>query len=362
MVTANFLNSLLRAAGKDRIVILVPDTRPFAEYRRRHPGNLTVLFVPQFRGPLQVLVRLLYQIILLPVLLLRFRPDALFVFGNYLLVPWRNKTVFLQTPYIVDDGLLNTSSFAVRVEERIVRALFRITVWSARSVIVQNEHMKQLLLSSRGRFRANIFVLPTPVSGGLAARSRSAPRSPQGGEKLILFVSRYYSHKNHALVVRIAERYRREMRLRNMKFLLTVDPAVGPGARSFLDDIAQKGLGDVVGNLGEIDHEALIPWYERAFALFFPSRAESFGLPLVEAMAFGLPVVVPELGYARAVCGGAGVYYPSDDADAAAQQLLRLSDDAAWRARCSTGSRERFATFPSVGEWTRDLLDLIRGQ
>jgi len=362
MVTANFLSGILQAAGEDRIVVLVPDIPPFAKYRLRSSGNITVRFAPQFRGPLQILMRLLYQVVLLPFLLLRFRPDAIFVFGNYLLMPWRNKTVFLQTPYIVDDHLVRTSPFTIRVEERIVRALFRLTSRSARTVVVQNDHMKQLLISSCGTLSANVTVLPTPISSSLAVRARTGPRVQPVGEKLVLFVSRYYRHKNHDLVVRIAERYHDVLLSRSIRFLVTVDPDVSPDARAFIESIARKRLERVVGNLGEIDHDALMPYYERACALFFPSRAESFGLPLVEAMAFGLPVVVPDLGYAHAVCGSAGVYFTTDDVDDAARQLLRLSDDAAYWEHCSKSSRERFATFPSVDAWTRDLVSIIRGQ
>src|SRR3546814_15007679 len=49
--------------------------------------------------------------------------------------------------------------------------------------------------------------------------------------------------------------------------------------------------------------------YADADALLFPSLDESFGLPLVEAMTLGLPILAAERPYARSLCGDAAVYF-----------------------------------------------------
>jgi glycosyltransferase involved in cell wall biosynthesis len=55
-------------------------------------------------------------------------------------------------------------------------------------------------------------------------------------------------------------------------------------------------------NLGLISRDLLLDFYNKCDCMVFPSRYESFGLPLIEATRFKLPIVAPELDYVREVC------------------------------------------------------------
>jgi glycosyltransferase involved in cell wall biosynthesis len=57
-----------------------------------------------------------------------------------------------------------------------------------------------------------------------------------------------------------------------------------------------------IRDLGQLPHQDLLRLYHRASALLFPSLAESFGIPLIEATEAGLPIIAPELDYVRDVC------------------------------------------------------------
>src|SRR5205823_11746410 len=81
--------------------------------------------------------------------------------------------------------------------------------------------------------------------------------------------------------------------------------------------------------LGEIDHEdeRLRRYYAGAEALVLPSLYESFGLPALEAMALGCPVIVSKIGGLPEVCGDAALYVnPYDVSDIAAQIERILTD------------------------------------
>lgn len=90
-------------------------------------------------------------------------------------------------------------------------------------------------------------------------------------------------------------------------------------------------LADRVTFLGFVEPAVLARLLQDAVALCFPSTAEGFGLPVLEAMAAGLPVVASDLPVVREVSGGHALLVPSDDVDAWTEALERIVDDEAGR-------------------------------
>ena len=66
-----------------------------------------------------------------------------------------------------------------------------------------------------------------------------------------------------------------------------------------------------VEDLGQMPHEQVLALYARARAMIFPSTSESFGLPLIEAMHVGLPILASELDYVRDVCRPVQTFDPT---------------------------------------------------
>jgi glycosyltransferase involved in cell wall biosynthesis len=94
---------------------------------------------------------------------------------------------------------------------------------------------------------------------------------------------------------------------------------------------------------GRVDSQALLGLYRRAALVVVPSRYEGFGLPAVEAMACGTPVVATRAGALSEVMErtGGGLLVPRDDPDALAAGIERLLGDAELRAACARRGRER---------------------
>lgn len=81
------------------------------------------------------------------------------------------------------------------------------------------------------------------------------------------------------------------------------------------------GLGARVVFTGHVPDDVLKTYYKRAQALVFPSLYEGFGLPLLEAMAFGIPVVSSDRASLKEVGGDAVLYFDPDDTAAMAARL-----------------------------------------
>lgn len=108
---------------------------------------------------------------------------------------------------------------------------------------------------------------------------------------------------------------------------------------------AALGLaGDLVlpAWLGAADLEGL---YALATAVIFPSRYEGFGLPVLEAMARGVPVVTSDRSSLPEVAGDAAVLVDPDDDHAIAEAVRRVLADGELRERLSVAGRARAATF-----------------
>jgi glycosyltransferase involved in cell wall biosynthesis len=100
--------------------------------------------------------------------------------------------------------------------------------------------------------------------------------------------------------------------------------------------------------------------YRRVALLVLPSDREGFGLPVVEAMAAGRPVVARDLGALREVAGGAATFVDGADPDEWADAVLRLlveqrDNPAAWAARC-----ERARARAVVFSWRRHAETMAR--
>jgi glycosyltransferase involved in cell wall biosynthesis len=92
--------------------------------------------------------------------------------------------------------------------------------------------------------------------------------------------------------------------------------------------------------------ERLLPGlYAGALALAMPSLYEGFGLPCLEAMACGTPVVAADRAALPETCGGAALLADPADGEAFATALVRAATDQEERARLIAAGQERAATF-----------------
>jgi glycosyltransferase involved in cell wall biosynthesis len=91
--------------------------------------------------------------------------------------------------------------------------------------------------------------------------------------------------------------------------------------------------------------EAMAQLYREAAVLVVPSRYESFGLPALEAMGSGCPVIASDLPALRETLGGAGLLVGAGDASALAAAMRQVLTDAALHDRLSAAGRQRAKQF-----------------
>lgn len=109
--------------------------------------------------------------------------------------------------------------------------------------------------------------------------------------------------------------------------------------------VRELGLAERVRFAGYVDDAELPLWYNAAAALVFPSLYEGFGLPIVEALACGAPVIAADTSSLPEAGGTAALYFDPHDADALAAQLAAVLNDEALRRRLREAGPAQAARF-----------------
>lgn len=112
-----------------------------------------------------------------------------------------------------------------------------------------------------------------------------------------------------------------------------------------LASIVQRGLSEQVKLIGRVSDDDLPKWFGACAVMAYPSLYEGFGLPPLEAMACGAPVVTSNVTSLPEVVGGAGLMVDPTDAPALAAAISRVLCDAGLRADMRRKSLARAAQF-----------------
>src|SRR5208282_911838 len=185
----------------------------------------------------------------------------------------------------------------------------------------------------------------------LAARAgrETAARDP-GRPLRVLWVSHYADHKDLATLLR-AVALLRERGETPVELWLTLEPAreaVQRGQHTPMPPDEQKilaGLAGCVRYLGVLRYEQTWQAYREADVFVFPSLCESFGHPLVEAMAAGLPVMASGIPVHREICGDAAEYFPPRNAEALASRLAAFAREGNLGAEMARRGAARVRNF-----------------
>jgi glycosyltransferase involved in cell wall biosynthesis len=186
----------------------------------------------------------------------------------------------------------------------------------------------------------------TPSQGGLPDDLTEKP--------YVLMVGSYAKHKRHEILLAGAERLREAG--------ISIVVAGKPGS-IFSDHHLPKSSH--IRFLGNVSDNELCWLYRNALALAFPSCHEGFGLPVLEAMALGCPVISSDRASLPEVCGDAAVIISSPRTDDWIKAIVQLRDDQTYRSRLSdagVGQARRFSWQRSARTFLNLALDVSQAR
>ncbi len=214
-------------------------------------------------------------------------------------------------------------------------------------IIAVSENTKQDLIDYFGVDGTKIEV----VLNGVEERFRRRLAPEEIGRRLaalgitqpyLLFVGNPKPHKNLDNVVKA---YARARKMAGFEASLVCVGDRTPGESRIRQRAEQLGLGDRVKLLGHVDFEDLAALYQGAAVFLYPTLYEGFGLPVVEAMASGTPVITSNTSALREIANGYGHLVDPLDLDAIAQAIARCMTDPDHRVRLIERGRARAEAF-----------------
>lgn len=350
--TAVYLLEILRAWNADKHIAhrFVIFTSPKARGYFADLGlddRFAIRLAPDNR-----VVRIAWQQLVLPALIRRCRSHV--HWGAGFVLP-----VLSSCPSVVAVHDLTFQLFP-EVHEPIKRWYFpwmiRKAVRKARAIIAISATTERDLLAlypaAKGKTRVTLLA-----ARGLPGTDRRGGGNPADGTPYVLAIGTLEPRKNLARLVRawlaMDPGYRREVRL-------LIAGAYGWMMNDLLVEADQTWAAGIQ-LLGFVGERELAELLKNALALAYPSLYEGFGLPVLEAMAMGVPVLTSATGATLEVAGDAALLVDPRDEQSIRNGLERLLADAALREQLTEKGRVRAAEFSweTTARQTLDILEQV---
>ena len=231
------------------------------------------------------------------------------------------------------------------VRRLYLRAMTSLTCVRARRVLAISQSTADDLTALLGVPAGKIDVTPLgydkaafrPLLTKDIAHFRRKHNLP---ERFWLFVGTLEPRKNLAMLLKAYARLPQDERLP-----LILGGGIGWMARDIFAAIERLELADSVKHVGFIPVADLPLWYNCAEAFLYPSIFEGFGLPVLESMACGTPVMTSDASSLPEVAGTAGMCLPPDDIDRWTAALHDIRNKSEWRESARMKGLERAKQF-----------------
>ena len=269
------------------------------------------------------------------------RQDVLFCFNSLPpLVRSKAFTVtYIHSPQFV--GLHKNSSYAFRERVRFFVEIIWLRSFHRNSDIlwVQTESMKVLLVRQLKGVRVEVVPFLDDSLFDLYSSKVSPIKNNLKKEYSFFYPASFTGHKNHIILTQAFRKLAKSGL--NVNLTLTLS-----------DGDFSKLIGgepcDNIFNIGVVEREQVIARMKSSSALIFPSKAETFGIPLIEASALGLPVIASELDFVRDVCVPVETFDANSSESIAGAVARFIGED----------HKAAYAQFLSADEFTSRLYKL----
>jgi len=179
----------------------------------------------------------------------------------------------------------------------------------------------------------------------------------------LLHVSEYCDYKNLTVLLK-AVRILVKKGCRDFSLVTTADPWQYPDDELVMREEDQSlavhpQVAPFVKFAGPVPYGDVPKLYKSGDLFLFPSITESFGHPLVEAMATGLPVLASDIPVCREICGEGALYFNPFNAEDLADKILRLQNNPDLRRQMGEAGRKRAEIYFDWKDHVRRLVELI---
>lgn len=242
------------------------------------------------------------------------------------------------------------------------RAFYRSGARAAAEILTVSAFSAGEIVKAYGVPRERITVTPLGVTPAFGTAEQSG--LPSGvAPPFVLHVGDLHERRNLALALDAVIGARRQggAAARLSLVLAGIDRGV---VAALVARAAEAGIPEAVNPLGVVPERDLHALYRRAAALVYPSRYEGFGLPIIEAMASGTPVIGSRAASIPEVLGDAGILLDPDDVPGWTVAIVDVVSRDSTRERLAAAGQRRAAgfTWDRTARATMEVYRRVAGQ
>jgi glycosyltransferase involved in cell wall biosynthesis len=214
------------------------------------------------------------------------------------------------------------------LQVRIAWRIYHLNFWGARAllnradaVVTVSETSKKLILDKKLTVRPVHVIYNAPES--VASTPWTKEPKQLGGRKTLVYMGSFMPYKNVECLVRAMEFLPDHQLVLLSKISANRQIELSSLAGTFSERVMFKN------GVSDEEYQGIL---SNAFALVSASKEEGFGIPLVEAMAHGIPLVVSDIPIFREVADRAAGYFDPSNPSSLALSVQRISDPSIWEA------------------------------
>ena len=271
--------------------------------------------------------------------------NPLFFSGLYLatILPhksWRFKIEFLLRRWLISSSAKSST----------------ITMTASRSMY---EDVRRFIRIENHKGAVNRFGVPLEK---FTVKPKKTGRRQKGSFR-ILYVSEYSDYKNLTTLLK-AFLLLRKKEAGDFSLITTADPGQFPNV-----EITTRAIDTALANdprvapyitfTGALPYEQIQNLYTECDFFVFPSLAESFGHPLVEAMASEMPIIASDIPICREICSEAALYFSPLDARDLAEKITLLRNNSGLRQKLARIGRDRAERYFDWKDHVGRLVEII---
>jgi len=354
-VAKDMITTIGRALPEHDYFIIVPSEKGFDDICKEIPNCQTFEYT-RARGLIR---RWIDETFLIPKVIKNYKPDLLLCLGDRGMVdPPCKQVIYFHRPVLVYPAKhYSTETLRNKLLFSYHSMFLKKCLRSTSMVICQTRIIEKRL---REKYNYHGDILISTPSIAFAKNPLEPFEIPEDLKRYknkyrLFYPARYHPHKNHQVIIECFNKFRNE--LKDIVIILTVAKDQHPNVLKLLKQIDTLGLSEQIVNLGRIPYDKIPAYYQHCDALLMPTMLETFGLPYIEAMHLGLPILTSDLDFTRYVCGDAAMFFDPSDAKSVMKAIFEVKNNPSLTEKLISNGRDRLRNL--ADSWEEVSMQMI---
>lgn len=239
---------------------------------------------------------------------------------------------------------------------------FENTVRLSSHIVTISDFVRQTVLENTSLSPQQVTSLPIGLVRPLLVPSEEHTQEILSAlgltkKRFLLYPANFWLHKNHEMLLVAFQRFLKRNPSTDLKLVCT--GALEERRNELTFFASRMKLDDSVLFPGFLSEEDLGALYQTAQALIFPSLYEGFGIPILEAMSVGIPVLCSQVASLPEVAGDAAIYFNPGSPQQIADAIQKIEEDTEYRELLIEQGIDRLKNFSEARDLAKNYYRIL---